>query len=84
MSSMLLLKYERATDNLISWLVRNGGLVLTNQEIRNAMTQSAIREFLEELAEDQYLKKSIGDQSKHMVDQELVLRFLAVFQKLYF
>ncbi|MGD9822874.1 hypothetical protein [Desulfobacter sp.] len=48
------------------------------------MTQSAIREFLEELAEDQYLKKSIGDQSKHMVDQELVLRFLAVFQKLYF
>ena len=29
------------------------------------------------MAADEYLKKAIGDQSKRMVDQEMVLRFLA-------
>lgn len=57
--------------------INTGGLVLNNQEIRNAMTKPAIRQFLENLAADKYLKKAIGDQSKRMVDQELVLRFLA-------
>lgn len=57
--------------------INTGGLVLNNQEIRNAMTKPAIREFLEDLAGEEYLKKAIGDQSKRMVDQELVLRFLA-------
>lgn len=57
--------------------INTGGLVLNNQEIRNAMTKSGIREYLEDLAADQYLKNAIGDQSKRMVDQELVLRFLA-------
>jgi len=57
--------------------INTGGLVLNNQEIRNAMTKPAIRKYLEDLAGDEYLKKAIGDQSKRMVDQELVLRFLA-------
>lgn len=57
--------------------INTGGLVLNNQEIRNAMTKPAIRKYLEDLAADEYLKKTIGDQSKRMVDQELVLRFLA-------
>ena len=57
--------------------INTGGLVLNNQEIRNAMTKPKIRKFLEDLAADEYLKKAIGDQSKRMVDQELVLRFLA-------
>lgn len=57
--------------------INTGGLVLNNQEIRNAMTRPAIREFLEDLACDEYLTKAIGDQSKRMVDQEMVLRFLA-------
>lgn len=57
--------------------INTGGLVLNNQEIRNAMTKPGIRKYLEDLAADDYLKKAIGDQSKRMVDQELVLRFLA-------
>ena len=57
--------------------INTGGLVLNNQEIRNAMTKPGIRKYLEDLAGDEFLKKAIGDQSKRMVDQELVLRFLA-------
>jgi hypothetical protein len=57
--------------------INTGGLVLTDQEIRNAMAIPAIRNFLEELASYEYLTKTIGDQSRRMVDQELVLRYLA-------
>ncbi|MCP4117703.1 MAG: DUF262 domain-containing protein [Desulfobacteraceae bacterium] len=57
--------------------INTGGLILNDQEIRNAMTKPAIRRFLENLASDEYLKNTIGDQSRRMVDQELVLRFLA-------
>jgi hypothetical protein len=59
--------------------INTGGLVLTNQEIRNAMAKPILRKFLQNLAEDQYLKKTIGDQAKRMVDQELVLRFIAFY-----
>ncbi|MCM2286657.1 MAG: DUF262 domain-containing protein [Desulfobacula sp.] len=57
--------------------INTGGLILNDQEIRNAMAKPAIRKFLGDLATDEYLKKTIGDQSKRMVDQEMVLRFLA-------
>ncbi len=57
--------------------INTGGLVLTDQEIRNAMAKPEIREFLKRLASDEYLIKTVGDQSKRMLDQELVLRFLA-------
>lgn len=57
--------------------INTGGLVLNDQEIRNAMANPAIRSYLEELASYEYLKKTIGDQSRRMVDQELVLRYLA-------
>jgi hypothetical protein len=57
--------------------INTGGLVLSDQEIRNAMAKPSIRKYLEELASYEYLKKTIGDQSRRMVDQELVLRFLA-------
>jgi len=57
--------------------INTGGLVLTDQEIRNAMAKPAIRAYLEGLASYEYLKKTIGDQSRRMVDQELVLRYLA-------
>ena len=55
--------------------INTGGLVLNDQEIRNAMANPLIRTYLEELATDAYLKKTIGDQSRRMVDQEMVLRF---------
>ena len=57
--------------------INTGGLVLNDQEIRNAMAGSAIRDFLKELAGYEYLKKTIGNQSRRMVDQEMVLRYLA-------
>lgn len=63
--------------------INTGGLVLTNQEIRNAMAKPILRKFLQNLAEDQYLKKTIGDQTKRMVDQELVLRFIAFYAMSY-
>lgn len=57
--------------------INTGGLVLNDQEIRNAMAQPKIRTYLEELANDEFLVKAIGDQSRRMVDQEMVLRYLA-------
>lgn len=57
--------------------INTGGLVLNDQEIRNAMANPETREYLERLAEYEYLKKTIGNQSKRMVDQEMVLRYLA-------
>jgi hypothetical protein len=59
--------------------INTGGLVLNDQEIRNAMAKPELRAYLADLAEDEYLKKTVGDQSKRMVDQELVLRFLAFY-----
>jgi hypothetical protein len=59
--------------------INTGGLVLNDQEIRNAMTTPKIREFISELTEYEYLKKTIGDQSRRMMDQEMVLRYLAFF-----
>ncbi|MDY0360601.1 MAG: DUF262 domain-containing protein [Desulforegulaceae bacterium] len=57
--------------------INTGGIVLNDQEIRNAMVKPEIRKYLEELAEDEFLVKTIGNQSRRMVDQEMVLRFLA-------
>lgn len=59
--------------------INTGGLVLTDQEIRNAMAKPEIRAYLERLASNEYLTKTVGDQSKRMLDQELVLRFLAFY-----
>jgi hypothetical protein len=57
--------------------INTGGLVLNDQEIRNAMAKPEVRKYLENLASDAYLIKTIGDQSRRMVDQEMVLRYLA-------
>ena len=63
--------------------INTGGLVLNNQEIRNALAKSAQREFLQTLADEPTLKVTMGDQSKRMMDQELVLRFIAFYFKDY-
>lgn len=59
--------------------INTGGLVLNNQEIRNAMAKQPERDFLQKLTTNNYLIKSIGDQSRRMADQELVLRFIAFY-----
>jgi len=57
--------------------INTGGLTLNDQEIRNAMAGANVRKYLEELAQDSFFIRTVGDQSKRMVDQELVLRYLA-------
>lgn len=59
--------------------INTGGLVLNNQEIRNAMAKPDLRRYIEKLAGDPYLRKIIGEQ-KRMMDQEMVLRFLAFYE----
>jgi hypothetical protein len=57
--------------------INTGGIVLNDQEIRNAMTKPQVRQYLENLASDAFLIQTIGDQSRRMVDQEMVLRYLS-------
>lgn len=60
--------------------INTGGLVLNNQEIRNALAKDKERGFLQKLTQNKYLLKSIGDQSRRMTDQELILRFIAFYK----
>lgn len=57
--------------------INTGGIVLNDQEIRNAMTTPVIRQWIDGLARDENFIGIFGDRSKRMVDHELVLRFLA-------
>jgi hypothetical protein len=59
--------------------INTGGMTLTFQEIRNAMAKPRLREYLKRLAQDAYMKKTIGAKTKRMQDQELALRFLAFY-----
>jgi hypothetical protein len=63
--------------------MNTGGLVLNNQEIRNAMARPRERAFLERLAKDDNLILTMGNQSKRMLDQEMALRFIAFFTQDY-
>ena len=64
--------------------INTGGLTLNNQEIRNALAKPRERTLLEELANSPYSKKMLGDLSRRMKDQELVLRFWAFYRLDYF
>lgn len=59
--------------------INTGGLVLNSQEIRNALARPREREFLKKLANDEFLIKTMGNQSKRMLDQELALRFISFY-----
>ena len=64
--------------------INTGGLTLNNQEIRNALAKPKDRQLLEELASLKKSKLMMGDLSKRMKDQELVLRFWAFYKFDYF
>jgi len=64
--------------------INTGGITLNNQEIRNAMAKPADRKLLESLATHKCMRSTLGDLSKRMTDQELVLRFWAFYQFDYF
>lgn len=60
--------------------INTGGLTLNNQEIRNALAKPRDRDLLDELANLMHSKVMLGDLSKRMKDQELVLRFWAFYR----
>jgi len=64
--------------------INTGGLILNNQEIRNAMAKPADRQLLKYLASHKFMILMLGDFSKRMMDQELVLRFWAFYKFDYF
>lgn len=60
--------------------INTGGITLNNQEIRNAMAKPEDRKLLERLAKHPSMLATMGDLSKRMMDQELVLRFWAFYR----
>jgi len=63
--------------------INTGGLVLNSQEIRNALAKPSVRLFLQNLANDENLILTMGNQSKRMLDQELVVRFISFYSQDY-
>lgn len=64
--------------------INTSGMTLNNQEIRNAMAKPDDRKLLEKIATHDYMLTTMGDLSKRMMDQELVLRFWAFYHFDYF
>ncbi len=60
--------------------INTGGLTLNNQEIRNALAKPRDRALLQELTQHSDFKLLLGNLSKRMKDQELVLRFWAFYK----
>ena len=71
---------ERVMFNIFH-RVNTGGLPLSRQEIRHAMTPGPAREYLRRLAESREFIQATGGsvQPTRMQDRELVLRFIAFF-----
>ena len=61
--------------------LNTGGRSLNRQEIRNAILKKETRKFIKDLAESKEFKEATnyGVKSKRMMDQELVLRFIAFY-----
>jgi len=73
-------RYARDVKYIVFRRINTGGLILNNQEIRNALAPSEVRELLKELTRLEASRTMLGDLSKRMRDQELVLRFWAFFR----
>ncbi len=57
--------------------INTGGVHLNAQEIRNSIATPTMRAFFKRLCSDPNFIAAMGDRSKRMADQELVLRFIA-------
>jgi hypothetical protein len=84
--TVYLIKQSTPTDVKYSVFrrINTGGLTLNNQEIRNAMAKEKDRGLLQEVAAYPLMEKLMGNLSKRMLDQELVLRFWAFYYLDYF
>ena len=60
--------------------LNTGAIALNAQEIRNALNQGPLNDLLHDLVRDEAFRRCLGSKSprRRMVDQELVLRFLAL------
>jgi hypothetical protein len=85
--SVTLFLIQKGTPDAVKYSIfrriNTGGLVLNDQEIRNAMAKPSVRRWVEELAQDERFIGIFGDRSQRMMDQELVLRFLAFYYQDY-
>ena len=59
--------------------LNTGGTPLTPQEIRSCVSRGAFVDLLGELVEDQNWKKIYGEPSARQKDEELILRFFALY-----
>jgi hypothetical protein len=64
--------------------LNTGGLSLNAQEVRHGLNMGAFSDLLSELQNDQHFRESLGipRPRKRMVDQELILRFFALRDRL--
>jgi hypothetical protein len=64
--------------------LNTGGIALNSQELRNALFQGTLNDLLGELQSNSSFRTCIGTKQprKRMVDQELVLRYLALRERI--
>ena len=64
--------------------LNSGSIVLTSQELRNSLYRGTLNNLLKDLAHNQTFRMLIGTKEprKRMVDEELILRFLALHANL--
>ncbi|MBX2989505.1 MAG: hypothetical protein KF802_16570, partial [Bdellovibrionaceae bacterium] len=65
--------------------LNTGGVKLNDMEIRNCLFRGTLNDLVKELAKTSDFKKAVGqtDLSKRMQDRNLVLRFLAFYERTY-
>jgi hypothetical protein len=61
--------------------INTGGIRLSPQEIRNCINEGAFINLIKQLNEDQNWRSVFGPPNKRAKDQELIVRFLAMFLK---
>lgn len=61
--------------------LNSGGTPLQPQEMRNALYKGSFRDHLYEMSHDEKWAKMFGPPHKQAKDQELILRFLALFNR---
>jgi hypothetical protein len=70
---------DESSIYLIFERLNTGGMLLQPQEIRAAVYHGAMNEVLHGLNQDQHWRNIFGPENDRLKDQELVLRFLALY-----
>jgi len=70
---------DRSSVYLIFERLNTGGTPLSPQEIRSCVYRGSLNDLLKELADNEHWREIYGPPSRRAKDQELILRFLALF-----